>query len=82
MLGETSQGRRAYLADAREKYLANDGRIAARTPLNAACRTQRPPPRSTASARALARQGGGKSAPKHIIICALLYAYTVSKNKQ
>jgi hypothetical protein len=51
MLGETSQGRRAYLADAREKYLANDGRIAARTPLNAACRTQRhprarPPPRA------------------------------------
>jgi hypothetical protein len=32
--------------------------------------------------RALARHDGGKSAPKHIIICALLHAYTVSKNKQ
>jgi hypothetical protein len=64
---------RAYLTSAREKYLANDGRIAA-------SRTQRHP--ALDRLRALARQDGGKSAQKHIIICALLHAYSASKNKQ
>ena len=80
MLGETSQGRRAYLADAREKYLANDGRIAARTPLNAACRTQRPPPTLNRLCARLSSPGRRQiSAKAYYHLCSTLCLYGVKK---